>query len=161
MIKALGYSNIETGFIVALPYLLAVGAMVALGASSDRTGERAGHVAFGVFAGAAGMLGAVWLASHGLIILSLCIACSGIYAALAVFWTLPASMLRGTAAAGGLALLNSFSNLGGFFGTALMGWARQQTGNFTLGMSLLAGMLVLAGISVLWIGRTFFARIEA
>ena len=158
MVKALGYSNIETGFIVALPYLLAVGAMVALGLSSDRSGERAGHVAFGAFAGAAGMLGAVWFASHGLIILSLCIACSGIYAALAVFWTLPASMLRGTAAAGGLALLNSFSNLGGFFGPYLMGWARQQTGNFTLGMSLLAGMLVLAGVSVVWIGRIFFPR---
>ena len=53
MVKALGYSNLETGFIVALPYLLAVGAMVALGASSDRSGERAGHVAFGAFAGVA------------------------------------------------------------------------------------------------------------
>jgi ACS family tartrate transporter-like MFS transporter len=159
MVKALGYSNIETGFIVALPYLLAMGAMVALGYSSDRTGERAGHVAFGAFAGAAGMLGAVWFASHGLIILSFCIAASGIYAALAVFWTLPSSMLRGTAAAGGLALLNSFSNLGGYFGPSLMGWAKQQTGNFTLGMSLLAGMLVLAGVSVLWIGRRFFSKI--
>src|SRR5205085_3914641 len=115
--------------------------------------ERAGHVAFGAFAGAAGMLGAVWFSAHGLIFASLCLACSGIYAALAVFWTLPSSMLRGTAAAGGLALLNSFSNLGGFFGPSLMGWARQQTGNYTLGMSLLAGMLVLSGVSVLWIGR--------
>jgi ACS family tartrate transporter-like MFS transporter len=157
MVKALGYSNLQTGFIVALPYLLAIGAMVALGASSDRSGERAGHVAFGAFAGMAGMLGAVWFSSHLLIILSLCIAASGIYAALAVFWTLPASMLRGTAAAGGLALLNSFSNLGGFFGPYLMGWARQQTGNFTLGMTLLSGMLVLACVSVLWIGRRFFS----
>jgi ACS family tartrate transporter-like MFS transporter len=160
MVKALGYSNLETGFIVALPYLLAMGAMVALGASSDRSGERAGHVAFGAFAGVAGMLGAVWFSSHAMIILSLCIACSGIYAALAVFWTLPASMLRGTAAAGGLALLNSFSNLGGFFGPYLMGWARQQTGNFTLGMTLLSGMLVVAGISVIWIGRTYFSNLD-
>jgi ACS family tartrate transporter-like MFS transporter len=158
MIKALGYSNLQTGFIVAFPYLLAMGAMVALGYSSDRTGERAGHVAFGAFAGAAGMLGAVWFASHGLILLSICVACSGIYAALAVFWTLPSSILRGTAAAGGLALLNSFSNLGGYFGPFVMGWARQQTGNFTLGMSLLAGMLVVAGVSVIIIGRTFFPR---
>jgi len=161
MVKAMGYSNLQTGFIVALPYLLAIGAMVALGASSDRSGERAGHVAFGAFAGAVGMVGAVWFANHGLIILSLCLACSGIYAALAVFWTLPSSILRGTAAAGGLALLNSFSNLGGFFGPYLMGWAKQQTGNYTLGMSLLAGMLVLSGVSVLWIGRRFFSRMAA
>jgi ACS family tartrate transporter-like MFS transporter len=57
-----------------------------------------------------------------------------------------------------LALLNSFSNLGGFFGPYLMGWARQTTGNFTLGMVLLSGMLVLAAISVIVIGRVFFSR---
>jgi ACS family tartrate transporter-like MFS transporter len=158
MVKALGYSNIETGFIVALPYLLAMGAMVLLGWSSDRTGERAGHVAFGAFAGAAGMLGAVLFTDHLLIIASLCVACSGIYAALAVFWTLPSSLLRGTAAAAGLALLNSFSNLGGFFGPTVMGWAKQQTGNFTLGMELLAAMLVIGGVSVIVIGRAFFGR---
>ena len=161
MIKAMGYTNIETGFIVALPYLLSMGAMVALGWCSDRSGERAGHVAFGAFAGAAGMAGAVLLSNHAAIFASLCVACSGIYAALAVFWTLPSSLLCGTAAAAGLALLNSFSNLGGFFGPYLMGWARQTTGNYTLGMMVLAGMLVLAGFSVIVIGRTFFARSAA
>jgi MFS transporter, ACS family, tartrate transporter len=159
MIKAMGYTNIEIGFIVALPYLLAMGAMVALGWSSDRSGERAGHVAFGAFAGAAGMAGTVLLTNHIAIFASLCVACCGIYAALAVFWTLPSSLLRGTAAAAGLALLNSFSNLGGFFGPYLMGWAKQTTGNFTLGMLLLSGMLVLAGCSVIVIGRTLFPRI--
>jgi ACS family tartrate transporter-like MFS transporter len=161
MIKAMGYTNIETGFIVALPYLLAMGAMVGLGYSSDKSGERAGHVAFGAFTGAAGMLGAVWFTAHGLIFASLCVACCGIYAALAVFWTLPSSLLRGTAAAAGLALLNSFSNLGGFFGPFLMGWARQTTGNYTLGMTLLAGMLVLAGVSVIVIGRMFFSKLDS
>lgn len=156
MVKAMGYSNLETGFIVALPYLLAMGAMVALGWSSDRKGERPGHVAFGAFLGAAGLLGAVWFDHHGLVIASLCLACSGIYAALAVFWTLPALLLRGTAAAGGLALINSFANLGGFFGPTVMGWARGATGNFVFGMELLAGMLVLAGVSVIVIGRAFF-----
>jgi MFS transporter, ACS family, tartrate transporter len=161
MIKAMGYSNIQTGFIVALPYLLAMGAMVALGVSSDRSGERAGHVAFGAFAGAIGMAGAVLLTNHNAVFASLCLACCGIYAALAVFWTLPSSLLRGTAAAGGLALLNSFSNLGGFFGPYLMGWAKQATGNFTLGMLLLSGMLVLAGVSVIVIGRTFFSQLDS
>jgi MFS transporter, ACS family, tartrate transporter len=158
MIKAMGYTNIQTGFIISLPYLLAMGAMVALGWSSDKSGERAGHVAFGAFAGAVGMAGAVLLTDHAAIIASLCVACCGIYAALAVFWTLPSSLLRGTAAAGGLALLNSFSNLGGFFGPFLMGWARQTTGNFTLGMLVLSGMLILAGFAVLVIGRTLFPR---
>ncbi len=161
MVKGLGYSNLETGFIVALPYLLAMGAMVALGWSSDRRGERPGHVAFGAFLGAAGLLGTVWFDHHGLVIASLCLACSGIYAALAVFWTMPALLLRGTAAAAGLALINSFANLGGFFGPTVMGWARGATGDFVFGMELLAGMLVLAGISVIVIGRAFFRTAPA
>jgi len=161
MIKGMGYSNVETGFVVALPYLLAMAAMVALGWSSDRSGERAGHVAFGAFAGAVGLAGAVLLTGHAAVIAALCLACCGIYAALAVFWTLPSSMLRGTAAAAGLALLNSFSNLGGFFGPTLMGWAKQTTGNFTLGMLVLSAMLSLAGVSVLVIGRRFFPRLDS
>ena len=158
MIKAMGYSNIETGFIVALPYLLAMGAMVALGASSDRSGERAGHVAFGAFAGAAGMAGAVLLSGNVAVIAALCLATCGIYAALAVFWTLPSSLLRGAAAAGGLALLNSFSNLGGSFGPTMMGWLKQQTGFYAAGTAVLAAMLVLGGVSVIVIGRAFLGR---
>ncbi len=158
MIKAMGYSNIETGFIVALPYLLAMGAMVALGASSDRRGERAGHVAFGAFAGASGMAGAVLLSGNLAVIAALCLATCGIYAALAVFWTLPSSLLRGAAAAAGLALLNSFSNLGGSFGPTMMGWLKQQTGGYAPGTAVLAAMLVVGGVSVIIIGRAFFSE---
>jgi MFS transporter, ACS family, tartrate transporter len=158
MIKGLGFSNLETGFLVALPYIAAMIAMVGLGLSSDRRGERAGHVALASFAGAFGLLGAVLFHQPALVIASFCLAASGIYGALAVFWTLPTAILRGLAAAGGLALLNSVSNLGGFFGPTLMGYLKQTTGTYTLGMSLLAAMLVFAGLATLWIGRTFFAR---
>jgi MFS transporter, ACS family, tartrate transporter len=157
MVKAMGYSNVETGFIVALPYLLAMAAMVGLGASSDRSGERAGHVAFGAFAAALGMVGAVLLSGHVGVIAGLCLATCGIYAALAVFWTLPTAMLRGAAAAGGLALLNSFSNLGGSFGPYMMGWLKQQTGSYAPGTLGLAAMLMLGGLSVIWIDRRFFS----
>jgi ACS family tartrate transporter-like MFS transporter len=156
MVKAMGYSNLQVGFLVALPYLLAAVSMVLWGIFSDRIGKRALPVAIAAFAGSAGLVGAVSGGSHMVILAAICLATCGIYAALAVFWTLPSSLLRGAAAAGGLALLNSFSNLGGFFGPYLMGWARQQTGDFTLGMSVLAGMLALGGVSVLVIGRAFF-----
>jgi MFS transporter, ACS family, tartrate transporter len=73
---------------------------------------------------------------------------------------LPTALLRGLAAAGGLALLNSFSNLGGFFGPTLMGWARQQTGTYSFGMEVLAGFLVLAAASVILIGRVFFRDVR-
>lgn len=156
MIKDLGFSNLETGFLVALPYVVSMVGMVLLGLSSDRTGDRVWHVAGAAFAGALGLVGAVLFANPVLIMLSFCVAAFGIYGALAVFWTLPTAILRGMAAAGGLALLNSFSNLGGFFGPTLMGWLKQSTGTYTMGMLALAAMLAFAGISTLVIGRAFF-----
>jgi len=161
MVHGMGYSVAETGRIVALPYLLAMGAMVALGWSSDKSGNRAGHVAFGAFAGMVGLAVAMTANANWAVIAGLCLATSGIYAALAVFWTLPASLLRGTAAAAGLALLNSFSNLGGFFGPTVMGWAKQQTGTYSPGLGIIAGTLVLGGVSVIWIGRVFFSKLDS
>lgn len=156
MIKALGFTNLETGFLVALPYFVAMLAMVLLGLSSDRSGDRIWHVAGAAFAGALGLAGVVLSHNPVLVIACFCLASSGIYGALAVFWTLPTAILRGMAAAGGLALLNSFSNLGGFFGPTLMGWLKQSTGTYTMGMLVLAGMLAFAGIATLAIGRAFF-----
>ncbi len=160
IIKGLGFSNLETGLLVVLPYVVAMIAMVALGISSDRRGERAGHVAFAAVAGAIGLIGAALLRDPWLIILSFCVASAGIYGALAVFWALPTAILRGMAAAGGLAMLNSFANLGGYFGPDMMGWAKGQTGDYSLGLEVLAAFLVLAAVSVIWIGRAFFKRAQ-
>lgn len=158
IIKEMGFSNFETGFLVALPYFLAMVAMVLVGISSDRSGERVFHVAGSALIAALGLLGAALLHGPVALMACFCLASIGIYAALAVFWTLPTSILRGMAVAGGLALLNSFSNLGGYFGPDLMGRLKQITGNYTLGLEVLAGMEVLACISVLMIGRAFFAK---
>ena len=87
-------------------------------------------------------------------LVGLAIACIGIYAALSVFWTLPTSYLGGAAAAGGLALINSFSNLGGFFGPTIMGRLLKHTGNYAAGLGALAAALVLSAGLVIAIGRT-------
>jgi ACS family tartrate transporter-like MFS transporter len=156
IVKEMGFSNFQTGFLVALPYVLAMVAMVLVGMSSDRSGERVFHVAGSALVAALGLVGAALLSGPVAVIASFCLASIGIYAALAVFWTLPTAILRGMAAAGGLALLNSFANLGGYFGPGLMGWLKELTGNYTLGLLVLAGWELLAGISVLLIGRAFF-----
>jgi ACS family tartrate transporter-like MFS transporter len=158
MISSMGFTHLQTGFLVALPYLLAMVAMVLVGVSSDRRGERVFHVAGSALVASLGLVGAALLQSPVLIVASFCLASMGIYSALAVFWTLPTAILRGMAAAGGLALLNSFANLGGFFGPDLMGRLYAATGNYTLGLLLLAGMEAVAAISVILIGRAFFTK---
>ena len=80
--------------------MVAMAAMVLIKLSSDRHGERILHVAGSALLGALGLFAAGLAASPVLLILSFCLASIGIYAALAVFWTLPTAILRGLAAAG-------------------------------------------------------------
>ena len=74
---------------------------------------------------------------------TLSIAAFGIWGTLGPYWTMPTAFLRGTAAAGGIALVNSVGNLGGFVGPFLVGWIRDSTGGFTAGLLTLAAILVV------------------
>jgi ACS family tartrate transporter-like MFS transporter len=163
MVKEMGFSNLETGFVVAAPYLVSSVVMVIWGMSSDARNERVWHISSAALLGAAGLTGAALLHTPVAVLISLTIAACGIYAALAVFWTLPTSFLGGTAAAGGIALINSISNTGGFFGPYLMGWLKSHTGGYSAGLGVLAGALVIAAILVVVIGRTltFAGRAQA
>jgi len=79
----------------------------------------------------------------------LTVAAIGIFCTFAVFWTLPTAWLSGTAAAGGIALINSIGNLAGFLSPYLMGWLKQATSTNDAGMYMLAGFLVLGGLLAL------------
>jgi len=75
------------------------------------------------------------------------------YAANATFWTLPTSFLTGVAAAGGIALINSIGNLGGFVGPYAIGWIKDATGETTLGLVLLAACSIIAGVVTFLMGH--------
>ena len=75
------------------------------------------------------------------------------YAANATFWTLPTSFLTGAAAAGGIALINSIGNLGGFVGPYAIGWIKDATGETTLGLVLLAACSIIAGVVTFLMGH--------
>lgn len=160
MVKAMGYTNYETGFIVAIPYAVSVLGMIAWGYSSDRSRERVWHVAVAALMAAGGLTIAALQYGPLVSLIALTFASVGIYAALSTFWALPPSFLGGTAAAGGIALINSISNLGGFVGPNLMGWFKQETGSYAAGMAALSGALVVAAIVILMLGRylSFEAR---
>ena len=76
-----------------------------------------------------------------------------ICAALPTFWTLPAAILTGTAAAGGIALINSIGNIGGFVGPYLLGQVKESTGNYALALWILAAILVAVSLIVLGVVR--------
>jgi ACS family tartrate transporter-like MFS transporter len=139
-----GLGSATVVLLSAIPYVAATIGLVVVGTRSDRTGERRWHVAGPCLIGAAGfvltVLGPGTLAFS---LATLSIAAFGIWGTLGPFWAMPTAFLRGTAAAGGIALVNSVGNVGGFIGPIIVGWIRDATGGFTAGLLTLAGVLVL------------------
>jgi MFS transporter, ACS family, tartrate transporter len=137
-----------TGIINAIPYVFAAGAMVLWGRHSDHTGERPRHVAVAYAVGAAGLIATALMTDPVLTMVTLVIAAMGQSSTGPTFWSLPTAMLSGTAAAGGIALINALGNLGGFFGPYLFGLIKDASGgSFTFGLMALAlGPLVSASI---------------
>lgn len=80
---------------------------------------------------------------------ALTVATVGILSALPVFWSLPTASLGGSAAAAGIAMINSLGNLGGFASPYLVGSLKDATGSTTIAMYALAGCLFFAGGAVL------------
>jgi ACS family tartrate transporter-like MFS transporter len=80
--------------------------------------------------------------------LGIAIALAGMNGARPAFFSIPPLFLHGTAAAAGIAMINSVGNMGGFVGPYLMGWLRDQTGSYVAGLLGLSVMLVLSALFV-------------
>jgi ACS family tartrate transporter-like MFS transporter len=153
LIKNFGLPNLTVGFLTAIPYLVASVVMVACGWNSDRTGERRWHIALPLLIGG---IAFAWSAyAHDLLaaMIALSIATAGIYAAVSSFWSLPTAILSGSAAAAGVALINSIGNLGGFVGPTVVGAATQATGSFARALLFLATALAAGALLALLLGR--------
>jgi ACS family tartrate transporter-like MFS transporter len=153
IVKALGFNDLETGFVVAMPYAATMIAMIAWARASDARGERIWHVVQPALLAAASLVAAAFLGANLWTVIALTVTTMGIYAALVVFWTLPQSFLGGTAAAGAIALVNSIANLGGFLGPTIVGYLKQTTGGYAAPMGLFAGGLVMTAIVILLLAR--------
>jgi MFS transporter, ACS family, tartrate transporter len=148
IVKAFGFSNAQTGFVIAVPYLFGTVAMILWARHSDATRERVMHV------GAPLLLTGVALGVCGYVtdpmttMVVLTVAAIGVFCTFGVFWTLPTAWLSGTAAAGAIALINSIGNLAGFAGPYLIGWVKETTGSTSTGLLVLAVLPLLGGLLV-------------
>ncbi len=154
IVQGMGFSNLEVGFVVAAPYVIAAGAMILWARSSDRRNERIWHVAAPVIVAALGLVFASLTHSNLLLFAALACAVVCIEATQGPFWSLPSSFLGGAAAAGGIGLIAATGQLGAFFGSSTMGVLRQATGGYTFGMVVLAGALTMSAALVLALSRT-------
>lgn len=157
IVQELGISKtdfLRVGLITMIPWGLAGVAMVLVGSSSDRTGERRWHVAGSLLVTSAG-LAMLAFVGHAPIpnVVALSIVSCGVLSVIATFWSIPTAFLRGTAAAAGIAWINSIGNLGGHFGPDLIGRIRTATGSASGAFLTLAGIAVAGAIMTLVVTR--------
>lgn len=147
-------SPLTIGFVTVLPHLCAVISMLVNGWHSDRSGERAWHVAVPA------TLAAVFLAlatipglSLPLLVACVVVANSCVIAALPPFWCIPTQYLKGDKAAPGLALATSIANTAGFFSTSFVGFALQLTGSAGSVLLIFAAVMMIAVCGVFYLPK--------
>jgi ACS family tartrate transporter-like MFS transporter len=151
IIKGIGLSNMMTGLLSSLPYVVGTVGLLAWGWSSDRNKERRWHLITASSVGALGLAFAGWSGASYWALLGMSAATVGIYGSRAAFWPMPSLFLTGTAAAGAIAMINAVGNLGGYVGPFVVGWIKDSTQSFGAGLYFLAACSLMAAVI------TFFA----
>jgi ACS family tartrate transporter-like MFS transporter len=151
---ALHLGSMGVGLAMGAIGLAGVASMLLNGARSDRSGERIAHATIPMLLMAAGFAISALSPQGVLVILGLALISFGVNAFLPVFWCLPSAMLSGSAAAGGIALINSIGNLGGFFAPNILGLGKAASGSYTNGLLTLGCLAFVAAVMILAIRRT-------
>jgi ACS family tartrate transporter-like MFS transporter len=149
MIKQLGVSNLVTGFATAIPYVVGTIGMIVWGYVTDRLDERRWNLFFACLLAAAGLLVAGLLTGSFWALAGMAAATVGFYGMKTPFWPLPSTFLSGTAAAAAIAGINSVGNLGGLIGPITVGWLKDATGSFEVGLYVLAGCALVSALMTL------------
>lgn len=156
-----GIGTTAIGWVAALPSLIAIGPMLWWNRHSDRTQERSLHFVAAAAVGAVGfVIAGLFVAQPAIAVVGFCIAAIGMYSALAIFITIPASFLVGAALAAGFGLINGLGNVGGYFGPQVTGWIKDSTGSFTLAIMVFGFTLGLAALILLVLRKVGRARMQ-
>ncbi|MEJ2889743.1 MFS transporter [Actinomycetospora aeridis] len=161
IIKNSGVDDTLTiGLLTAVPYVVAVVAMVAWSAHGDRTGERRWHTVIPCLVTALGLvLTAVFLQNTALAVGAMVLVAAGVSTAQAAFWSIPSALLSGAGAAAGIALVNSIGNIGGAVATSLVGWLSDLTGSAASSLYPFGAVLLVGGLLVLLVPRSVDDRV--
>ncbi|MGV7218064.1 MFS transporter [Bradyrhizobium sp. UFLA05-112] len=144
ILKGHGLSNMEVGWLSAVPYLFATIGMLFWARLVDRKGQKVYNLMAALILGALGLTLSVVFTSLAPALACLTLALVGTISARTVFYTIPQSFLTGAAAAGGIAFINSVGAFGGFVGPYMVGLLKDATGSFNAGMIGMAVILVVA-----------------
>lgn len=139
-------SVLQAGLVTAVPYAIGALVMVPWARHGDRTGERTWHVAAPMIIGGLAIPVALYLGNPYLTMTAVTICAIGVCAALPTFWALPSNFLAGSAAAGGIALINALGNLSGFVAPYVTGWLRDVTGSQRTGLWVVGACMITGAV---------------
>jgi len=150
IIKSLGASNMLTGYATMLAYVCGAISMLAWGFISDRSGDRRWSLFITCMISTVGLVMAGMTMGSWWSLVGMCLSTAGFYGTKGPFWSMPGMLLTGTAAAAGIAWINSIGNVGGAIGPALVGWLKDTTGSYSGGLYGLAVFTAVAGLIALF-----------
>jgi MFS family permease len=147
MLREYHLSTLAIGWTAAIPYLFASAGMILWARYVDRKGRRIINLAITCFLGGAGLVAPILSGSLAVALMGFSVALVGVTAARAIFWTIPTRFLTGVAAAGGLAFINSIGTVGGFVGPSMMGWLKEFSGSYVVGLTAVAAIMIAATVA--------------
>jgi ACS family tartrate transporter-like MFS transporter len=151
-----GFSNMTVTLIATIPYLSGGLVTLAVGWSSDRTGERRWHTMTPMLMAAGGLALALVVpgsSSSYWGIVSLALVGGGIYGFMPAFWALPRWFVSGATGAAAIGLINSTGCLGGFVGPFLIGRSQTRFGDYNHGLAALALTATFAAFMIFLVRR--------
>ena len=146
---------LSIGWISAIPWAASAVAMVVFAHHSDKTGERRWHMSLaGILCAAAFVASAVPGMSGPAGIAALTVATMALMCEFAVFWAFPTAILSGSAAAAGIAWINSIGNLGGYASPMAVGLIRDHTHSMIPALLALACAQLMTALIILFVTRS-------
>lgn len=149
IVKGFGVSDIANGVINMIPWLAAIVLLWWMTRNPARTADPVKNIAVPMFVAAVFLTGsALFITTPWLSFLCIAVVIMAIFSIQPCFWTLT-RFLGGSAAAAGLAAINSLANLGGFFGQNTVPAIREMTGSPSAPIYYLGGCMAIGGIITL------------
>ncbi|CAG4915812.1 MFS transporter [Paraburkholderia saeva] len=151
LLKEQGVTDtIRLGWYTAIPYVAAAICMYLAARRSDRVGERRYHCAIPALGAAISLIATIFADGNlTLTLVALTFGTAFLWMAYTVFWAIPSELVEGTAAAGGIALINTVGLSGGFWGPAMVGWTKAWTGSMHAGLFVMASIAAVAAVLIL------------
>jgi MFS transporter, ACS family, tartrate transporter len=155
IVKQLGHSNMETGWLTAIPFIFGTLGILIWGGISDRMNERKWNLVGSCTVMAIGLAMAAFYNGTYMAIVGLSIAMIGLYASNAHLFPIPSMFLTGAAAASGIAWVNSLGILAGGVTSPVIGYLKDASGSYESGLYFLACLgLMGAVITVIGVKET-------